>query len=85
MDVWGESVSPVRKWHSGYENFLVLWRDLFHRLENQQLGQIVDVMYKIWLRRNKWVFDQKFQSPVALYRTASDEMEVNKEVAQLER
>lgn len=33
VDVWGEFVSLVRKWHTAYENLFILWRDLLQRLE----------------------------------------------------
>ncbi|XP_042979713.1 uncharacterized protein LOC122309937 [Carya illinoinensis] len=84
-DVWGEATSPVRKWHIAYEDFSVLWRDLSTRLEAEQLDQIAVVLYQLWKRRNRWVFDNKFQSPSIIYKNATDELEVFKQVGLLQK
>ncbi|XP_041009371.1 uncharacterized protein LOC121253427 [Juglans microcarpa x Juglans regia] len=35
VDVWGESVSHVRKWHTVYRDFILIWRDLFQSYTHQ--------------------------------------------------
>ncbi|KAG6626752.1 hypothetical protein CIPAW_15G073500 [Carya illinoinensis] len=84
-DVWGEAISPVKKWHIAYEDFSVLWRGLSTRLEAEQLDQIAVVLYQLWKRRNRWVFDNKFQSPSIIYKHATDELEVFKQVGLLQK
>lgn len=85
VDVYGQGVSPVRKWHTYYGDFTGLWRELLMRLDGQQLDQIAIVSHKLWVRRNRWVFEQKFQSPTALYLFALDDVEVFKVVGQSQK
>lgn len=85
MDVWGEIVSPLKKWHTAYEDFTVLCIDLFKRLDGQQLDQIAAVFHKLWARMNRLVFDQKFQSPAVIYKSTLDDLDVFKEVVQFQK
>ncbi|KAF5477349.1 hypothetical protein F2P56_003998 [Juglans regia] len=76
MDVWGERESPLNKWSSVYKDFRLLWLDMVNRLDVVQLDQAAVILYKIWARRNCFVFKNIFHSPLALVKSALNEVEV---------
>ncbi|XP_040998181.1 uncharacterized protein LOC121244226 [Juglans microcarpa x Juglans regia] len=80
MDVWGERDSPLNKWSSNYQDFRLLWLDLLSRLDVVQLDQVTAILHKIWARRNCFVFNNKFNSPLALVRSALNDIEVYHEL-----
>ncbi|XP_042952224.1 uncharacterized protein LOC122289303 [Carya illinoinensis] len=80
MDVWGEEASPLKKWSSYFPDFNLLWEDLTNRLETHLVDQVAAIFYKIWARRNSFVFHNKFLSPLVLIQTAIDDIEVYKEL-----
>ncbi|XP_042958180.1 uncharacterized protein LOC122293763 [Carya illinoinensis] len=64
-DVWAENDSPVHKWASSVGDFMKLWKQLNHYLE-EKVGLVAYTLRRIWLRRNTVIFEKKFECPKAL-------------------
>lgn len=52
-----------------------LWEKMVTELQRSALEEIVCVFRKIWLRRNKCIFEGKFDSPRLLFMSARTEKE----------
>ncbi|KAF5477203.1 hypothetical protein F2P56_003868 [Juglans regia] len=44
-------------------DFFHLWKLLVHKLNQEELEKVAAIMRNIWLRRNKFVLEDKFSSP----------------------
>ncbi|XP_035547261.1 uncharacterized protein LOC118348858 [Juglans regia] len=69
-DVWAEKGSSFQKWNSKGEDFVELWLKMVEGLPQSELERGVAIMHSIWIRRNKWVFDNCFSSPFSVMRKA---------------
>lgn len=78
----GDKDSPLRKWNSNYHDFKLLWGDLLSRLDDVLLDQAAAIFHKLWSRRNCFVFNNKFNSPSALLRSALNDIEVFHDIHQ---
>ncbi|XP_040987746.1 uncharacterized protein LOC121235462 [Juglans microcarpa x Juglans regia] len=74
-DIWAESVSPIKKWPSYELDFYPLWGRLVKNLNQGELEKVAAIMRKIWLRRNKFVFEEVFSNPYKIIRTVLDNLE----------
>ncbi|XP_059436728.1 uncharacterized protein LOC132169768 [Corylus avellana] len=55
---------------------------LLDRLDADEVDVFACTARQVWLRRNKWVFEGKFSSPVQLLQMASDQVEATKSADQ---
>ncbi|KAF5475754.1 hypothetical protein F2P56_007529 [Juglans regia] len=62
-DVWAESNSPVKKWANEGVDFMSLWIKMINELKKEEIEWMAVVMRRIWLRRNRFIFENKFYSP----------------------
>jgi hypothetical protein len=56
--------------HFTHANFADLVEILFHRLEKEQLQLFAVTTLLLWMRQNKWVFDNEFQPPAVITKLA---------------
>ncbi|XP_042962682.1 uncharacterized protein LOC122296954 [Carya illinoinensis] len=82
MDVWAENASPVQKWVSNEREMQELWADWCEKLSINDLELMVMVLRRIWLRRNSFVFENKFEKPDVLFKLAADSLFQFKQVQQ---
>ncbi|XP_042954577.1 uncharacterized protein LOC122290987 [Carya illinoinensis] len=69
-DVWGEMLSPVQKWRLEEKDFQQLWLRMVKRLTKNQIEITVNIMKRIWGRRNEVLFENKFMDPGKLVQNA---------------
>ncbi|KAG6650161.1 hypothetical protein CIPAW_06G023000 [Carya illinoinensis] len=62
-DVWAGRDSPVQKWSSSGEDLFEVWDRMVRRLSMKEMEVVVSVMKQLWLRRNKFVFENQFVNP----------------------
>ncbi|XP_042972682.1 uncharacterized protein LOC122304475 [Carya illinoinensis] len=67
--------SPVQKCAVAEHNFLELWGKLINRFNRDELEEIATTMRRIWLRRNLFIFEQKFYSPRELVLKTNEGLE----------
>ncbi|KAF5447381.1 hypothetical protein F2P56_032936 [Juglans regia] len=72
MDVWADNLSPVQKWASTEKDIQELWADRCNKLKREDLELMAVVLRRIWLRRNIFVFENKFEGPDVIFRQAID-------------
>lgn len=70
-DVWAVSFKAAQKWPSAEEDFLLLWDKFMDRLTDEELEFAAVLTCLIWLRRNSFIFEDKFKDPGCLVRTAN--------------
>ncbi|KAF5459934.1 hypothetical protein F2P56_019840 [Juglans regia] len=68
-DVWAVSFRAAKKWSSAEDNFLLLWDIFTDRLSYVELELAAVLMRMLWLRRNSFIFEDKFKDPESLVRT----------------
>lgn len=56
-------------------DFLELWKALHTKMKPKQLELVAVVMKRIWYRRNKFVFESRFEDPQQLYSVAKQVLE----------
>ncbi|KAF5463191.1 hypothetical protein F2P56_019127 [Juglans regia] len=78
-DVWGDGASPVKKWSGSFADFPSLWSEFLTRLDSDSLKLISDICYRLWTRRNQFVFDNQFASPSMVLKSAAANVELFKE------
>lgn len=54
---------PTHKWPSFMDDFEQPWEFLFYKLNDEQLALAATIMRSIWMRRNDFVFHDKFEHP----------------------
>ncbi|XP_042974665.1 uncharacterized protein LOC122306301 [Carya illinoinensis] len=77
-----ENASPVQKWVSNEREMQELWADWCEKLSINDLELMVMVLKRIWLRRNNFVFENKFEKPDVLFKLAADSLFQFKQVQQ---
>ncbi|XP_042939662.1 uncharacterized protein LOC122274720 [Carya illinoinensis] len=75
MDVWAERKSSVQKWASTEVQFMELWKNLYQKLNKDEVEWVAAVMRGVWLRRNTFLFEKKFGSPSAVVKQAEATLE----------
>ncbi|KAG6630199.1 hypothetical protein CIPAW_13G001400 [Carya illinoinensis] len=75
QDVWGDSDIFLQKATCVETNFHVTWEELIDRLNDTELELATCVFRKLWLRRNRWVFEDAFDSPRKLWQGAKTYLE----------
>lgn len=82
IDVWGNQDSPLRKWNSYFHDFKQLGDGLCRRLDDMILVHEAAICYKLWSRRNCFVFNNTFNGPSTLLRSELTDMEVYQDIHQ---
>ncbi|XP_042972813.1 uncharacterized protein LOC122304620 [Carya illinoinensis] len=62
-DVWAEKDSGLQKWICEEREFFKIWTDMQESLQKNRVEEIVMILRGLWSRRNKLVFESKFESP----------------------
>ncbi|XP_040998224.1 uncharacterized protein LOC121244278 [Juglans microcarpa x Juglans regia] len=75
VDVWAKPSSPVHKCATEEVDFLELWSKLMNRLQKGEMEWVATIMHRIWLRRNKVVFENQFYNPSKLLQMAGEGLE----------
>ncbi|XP_042973040.1 uncharacterized protein LOC122304840 [Carya illinoinensis] len=70
-----ENDSPVHKWACSAGHFMDLWKQINSCLEEDGVGLVACTMRRIWLRRNSFIFEKKFESPKVLIHAAKQNLE----------
>ncbi|XP_062170524.1 uncharacterized protein LOC133876257 [Alnus glutinosa] len=66
-DVWGSSLSCFQKFSFTGPNFRGLFSYCMERCTKEELELMAVTARRIWLRRNAWVFEQRFDHPNAVF------------------
>ncbi|KAF5458726.1 hypothetical protein F2P56_022736, partial [Juglans regia] len=74
-DVWAESNSPMKKWANEGVDFMSLWIKMINALKNEDIEWMAVVMRRIWLRRNRFIFENNFYSPKQVILMAGEGLE----------
>ncbi|XP_042942776.1 uncharacterized protein LOC122276958 [Carya illinoinensis] len=73
-DVWAEHSRTLQKWNTEENDFLGLWAKISSKLNKPETEEVVAVMRNLWIRRNKFIFEQKFASPSSVIRLAKEDL-----------
>jgi hypothetical protein len=71
QDVWGCGPILFQKCPSFFADMIELVSYLFTRLNDDLMSLTVTVFHRIWLRRNKLIFEEQFSSPMKIFSDAS--------------
>jgi len=71
QDVWGCGPILFQKCPSIFSDMAELVSYLFTRLNDDLMSLTMVVFHRIWLRRNKMIFDEQFYSPMKVFIEAS--------------
>jgi ribonuclease HI len=71
QDVWGCGPILFQKCPSIFSDMAELVSYLFTRLNDDLMSLTVVVFHRIWLRRNKMIFEEQFYSPMKVFIEAS--------------
>ncbi|KAF5472027.1 hypothetical protein F2P56_008777 [Juglans regia] len=71
-DVWVEALRAIQKWNVNEVDLLKLWEDLAGKLNKNKIEEVAVIMRGMWLRRNRFIFENKFSTPRSIIRTAKD-------------
>ncbi|KAF5472199.1 hypothetical protein F2P56_008936 [Juglans regia] len=74
-DMWAESHRAIQKWGPLETDLLKLWKDLEGKLNKYELDGVAVIMRGLWMRRNKFIFDNKFLSPSSIIKYARESIE----------
>ncbi|KAG6647467.1 hypothetical protein CIPAW_07G081000 [Carya illinoinensis] len=69
-DVWAKEGRPVKKWNNNVSSFVELWSDMQKKLGRDEVEAVAYILRRIWLRRNYWIFENKFEEPKKVIRAA---------------
>ncbi|KAF5458729.1 hypothetical protein F2P56_022739 [Juglans regia] len=62
-DVWAESQSGLQKWICEEKDFFYIWDEIQSKLQKKKVEEVAMIFKELWFRRNRMVFDGKFDSP----------------------
>jgi ribonuclease HI len=71
QDVWGCGTAMFQKCPSFFPDFPELISYLFSKLNDDLMSLSVLIFHRIWLRRNKLIFEGHFSSPLKVFSEAS--------------
>ncbi|XP_042939468.1 uncharacterized protein LOC122274499 [Carya illinoinensis] len=78
-DVWAENASPLKKWSCSDENLCEIWDRIIQKLPKMEVEMVAVSMRKIWLRRNKLIFEEQFTGPKSVISQAIEDLEEYRE------
>ncbi|KAG2685531.1 hypothetical protein I3760_10G129600 [Carya illinoinensis] len=70
-DVWADSSSGLQKWSSVEVDFVYLWQKLMLGFEQKRVEMLAVIFAGIWHRRNRAVFEDKFDGPGMVIKKAT--------------
>jgi hypothetical protein len=70
-DVWGCSSSCFQKFCFAGADFQSLFAYCMERCTKDELDLMATTARRIWLRRNAWIFEQRFEHPDIVYSEAT--------------
>ncbi|KAF5477664.1 hypothetical protein F2P56_004283 [Juglans regia] len=62
-DVWAESQSGLQKWTCEEKEFFYIWAEMQSKLQKTKVEEVAMILKGLWFRRNRMVFEGKFDSP----------------------
>lgn len=71
-DVWVESIRATQKWNVSEVDLLKLWEELARKINKKELEEVAVIMRGLWMRRNMFIFGDKFSSSGSVIRTAQE-------------
>ncbi|XP_041025384.1 uncharacterized protein LOC121265781 [Juglans microcarpa x Juglans regia] len=74
-DVWAESHKATQKWSIMETDLLKLWEGLERKLNKIELEEVAVIMRGLWMRRNNFIFDNKFMNLSSIIRSARESLE----------
>ncbi|XP_041020447.1 uncharacterized protein LOC121262089 [Juglans microcarpa x Juglans regia] len=74
-DVWAETHRATQKWGAMETDLLKLWEDLEGKLNKIELDEVAVIMRGLWMRRNSFIFDNKFLNSSSIIRSARESLE----------
>jgi hypothetical protein len=77
QDVWHECSSRIQKTPLEHIRFLDIFEGLLQRFDETEVDFFASVARQVWLRRNTWVFEGKFSSPVQVLQHAMEQFEAS--------
>ncbi|KAF5468893.1 hypothetical protein F2P56_013004 [Juglans regia] len=78
FDVWLEFPASIQKWHGSEKDFMVLWDSLCKRVSTDELDWVTATMRDLWMRRNRFFFEQTLTNPSLLIQGAKRSLEMFK-------
>lgn len=75
QDVWAGFLSSLQKWKRLDAGFYNILENMVVSLQKSELEEIACVLRRIWLQRNRFVFEGKFESPRSILQGAREEKE----------
>lgn len=69
-DVWVEIDSLVQKWLSDGEDFTRMWKKMTQVFKRDRLEKIATIMYNIWNKKSRFIFEDKFMGPKMVMKAA---------------
>ena len=77
-DVWLGNMVKIQKTTCDEDDFINIVEKLMGRLGEEEMQQFVFVARQVWFRRNKFVFEDEFNSPVSVNITAHEQLDLFK-------
>ncbi|KAF5481319.1 hypothetical protein F2P56_001980 [Juglans regia] len=74
-DVWAESLRASQKWCVNEAGLLKLWEDLSGKLDKNELEEVAFIMRGVWMRMNKFIFENEFSILSSVIRTTKELLE----------
>ncbi len=72
QDVWGGGSILFQKSYFMGDNFMQFMEYSMDRFSKEDVGLLATIARRIWLRRNKFIFENLFTPPQVVYKEASD-------------
>lgn len=66
LGVCAELKNPLQKWWCQERSFFDIWDDMVSNLQRNYLEEAATIARRIWFRKNKFVFKNKFSHPSLL-------------------
>jgi ribonuclease HI len=77
QDVWHECSNRIQKTPLKHTRFLDIFEGLLQRFEEVEVDLFASVARQVWLRRNSWVFEGMFSSPVQVLQRATEQLQAS--------
>lgn len=74
-DVCVENLSPIEKWVTVEDDLLKMWKNLMWKFKRDEMEWIAVTICIIWLRRNKFIFENQFYRTRKVIQMTHERME----------
>lgn len=68
-DVWGEDISPLKKWPTIVTSVWDMWQRVICRLCYVKIELVAFILRTSWIGINTFIFENKFDSPKSIIQT----------------